>query len=133
MAHVLPLSHRVPAVGYLICEARDKLKPEFFGVAGTEIAQLRRTGVEVTNRVELPLIAYLGDTRTVPVDALYKALRAGSCNNGTVNMDRLLAGQPQSPNHQPGDAYELFRVGDAVSSRDIHCAILDSRRLCKDL
>ncbi len=69
VAHVLPLDHRVPAVGYLVCEKRDKLKPEFFGLPGTEIAQLRRTGVEVTSRVELPLIAYLGDTRTVPVDA----------------------------------------------------------------
>lgn len=30
------------------------------------------------------------------------------------------------------DGCELFRVGDAVSCRDIHWAILDSRRLCKD-
>jgi ribonuclease Z len=68
VAHVLPLDHRVPTVGYLICEARNKLKPEFHGLPGTEIAQLRRTGVEITNRVELPLIAYLGDTHSVPVD-----------------------------------------------------------------
>ena len=69
VVHVLPLDHRVPAVGYLVCETRDKLKSEFFGLAGTEIAQLRRNGVAVTNRVELPLIAYLGDTRTVPIDS----------------------------------------------------------------
>ena len=69
VAHVLPLDHRVPAVGYLVCETRDKLKSEFFGLPGTEIAQLRRNGVAVTNRVELPLIAYLGDTHTVPIDA----------------------------------------------------------------
>ena len=68
VAHVLPLDHRVPSVGYLVCEIREKLKPEFFGVPGPEIARLRRDGVNVTNRVELPLIAYLGDTRTVPAD-----------------------------------------------------------------
>lgn len=70
---------------------------------------------------------------TVPVDDLFEALRADSCNNGTVDMDKLLAGQPQTPPNERRDAYELFRVGDAVSCRDIHCAILDSRRLCRDL
>jgi hypothetical protein len=70
---------------------------------------------------------------TVPLDELFEELRGGSCNNGNVDMDKLLAGQPQKSPGARGDAYELFRVGDAVSSRDIHCAILDSRRLCKDL
>ncbi len=70
---------------------------------------------------------------TVPLDDLYEELKAQSCNNGSVDMDRLLAGQPQTSSNERGDGYELFRVGDAVSCRDIHCAILDSRRLCKDL
>ena len=70
---------------------------------------------------------------TVPLDELFEELRGGSCNSGNVDMDKLLAGQPQKSPDARGDAYELFRVGDAVSSRDIHCAILDSRRLCKDL
>jgi len=69
---------------------------------------------------------------TVPLDDLFEALRAESSNNGHVDMDRLLAGQPQVSNGEGGDGFQLFRVGDAVSSRDIHCAILDSRRLCKD-
>ena len=51
VAHVLPLDHRVPSVGYLVCETRDKLKSEFTGLPGPEIAQLRRNGVTVTNRV----------------------------------------------------------------------------------
>ena len=68
VAHVLPLDHRVPSVGYLVCETREKLRSEFLGLPGHEIAQLRRSGVTVTNQVELPLIAYLGDTRTVPID-----------------------------------------------------------------
>jgi hypothetical protein len=69
---------------------------------------------------------------TVPLDDLFQALKAGSSNNGSVDMDRLLAGQPQSAPARNEDGYTLFRVGDAVSCRDIHCAILDSRRLCKD-
>jgi ribonuclease Z len=63
VAHVLPGYHRVPCVGYLICERRDKLKPEFLDLPGQKIAQLRRAGVEITTQIELPLIAYLGDTQ----------------------------------------------------------------------
>ena len=33
----------------------------------------------------------------------------------------------------PRDGLEPYEVGDAVSSRDIHCAILDPRRLCRAL
>ena len=29
--------------------------------------------------------------------------------------------------------YFLYRVGDAVSSRNIHAAIYDSLRICKDI
>ena len=70
---------------------------------------------------------------TVPLDDLYSSLKAESRNNGSVDMDRLLAGQPQTEEEVSGEGFSLYRVGDAVSSRDIHCAILDSRRLCKDL
>jgi len=70
---------------------------------------------------------------TVPLDGLYEELRAGSCNNGSVDLDRLLAGQSQTSPTERGNRYELYRVGDAVSCRDIHCAILDSLRLCRVL
>ena len=70
---------------------------------------------------------------TVPLDDLFEELRAKSCNNGNVDMGRLLAGLPQTCSDESSNGFELFRVGDAVSSRDIHCAILDSRRLCNKL
>jgi 2,4-dienoyl-CoA reductase-like NADH-dependent reductase (Old Yellow Enzyme family) len=97
--------------------------------------QLRSTFQnELTGQVEQRLTDQVVVERgTIPLDDLYRELKAGSCNNGSVDMDRLLAGQPQTSKGERGDGYELFRVGDAVSSRDIHCAILDSRRLCKDL
>ncbi len=63
VAHVLPGHHRVPCVGYLICERRNKLKPEFLDFPGQRLAELRQTGVEITSQIELPLIAYLGDTQ----------------------------------------------------------------------
>ena len=85
---------------------------------------------QVENRLTDQVVVEHG---TVPLDDLYEELRAESCNNGSVDMDRLLAGQLQNPPDERGDGYELFKVGDAVSSRDIHCAILDSRRLCMNL
>ena len=41
---------------------REKLKPEYAHLAGEEIAELRRSGVEIQYRLEVPLVAYLGDT-----------------------------------------------------------------------
>jgi len=97
--------------------------------------QLRSTFEnELTGLVEERLCDQVVVERgTVPVDELFEELKAGSSNNGSVNMDNLLAGRPQSSRDETENGYQLFRVGDAVSSRDIHCAILDSRRLCKDL
>ena len=97
--------------------------------------QLRATFEnELTGLVEERLTDQVVVERgTVPVDELFEELKAGSSNNGSVNLDKLLAGQPQSSRDEIENGYQLFRVGDAVSSRDIHCAILDSRRLCKDL
>ena len=69
IAHILPGDHRVPSVSYLICEIRKKLKPEFQHLSGRDIAALKHSGVEITSEVQLPLIAYLGDTRSIPIDA----------------------------------------------------------------
>ena len=97
--------------------------------------QLRSTFEnELTGQVEERLTdQVVVEHGTVPLDDLYEALRTASCNNGCMNLDRLLTGLPQNSREERGNGYELFRVGDAVSCRDIHCAILDSRRLCKDL
>lgn len=58
---VLPGRHRVPTVGYLFSEIKRKLKEEFLGLPGEEIAAMRSKGVEVTRREETPLLAYPGD------------------------------------------------------------------------
>jgi len=63
-------------------------------------------------------------------DELYFALQKGSGNGGEVDYAALLAGRPQPI---AGDGYQLFRIGDAVAGRNIHAAIYDALRLCKDL
>jgi 2,4-dienoyl-CoA reductase-like NADH-dependent reductase (Old Yellow Enzyme family) len=97
--------------------------------AGT---QLRSTFAnELTGKLEERLSdQVIVERGTVPVDQLFDELRADSCNNGAADMDKLLAGLPQVSADQRKNGFELYKVGDAVSSRDIHCALLDSRRLC---
>lgn len=70
---------------------------------------------------------------TVPADDIYHDCRALSSNDGVTDVDALLAGRPQSLQLNPEGSFRLFRVGDAVTSRNIHAAIYDSLRLCKDL
>ena len=42
-------------------------------------------------------------------------------------------GAPQTLATNPDGRYRLFRIGDAVASRNIHAAIYDALRLAKDL
>jgi 2,4-dienoyl-CoA reductase-like NADH-dependent reductase (Old Yellow Enzyme family) len=67
---------------------------------------------------------------TLPVAELYFELKAGSFNEGEIDLAALIAGQPQQLVNNPAGSYQLFRVGDAVASRNIHAAIYDSLRLC---
>lgn len=67
---------------------------------------------------------------TVPVDDLYFELKELSLNHGAVDHAALLSLAPQRIVRNEAGSFQLFRVGDAVSSRNIHAAILDSYRLC---
>ncbi|WP_071287918.1 NADH:flavin oxidoreductase [Mycolicibacterium llatzerense] len=67
---------------------------------------------------------------TLPSDELYFGLVAGSTNLGEVDQQALLNLQPQDVVRNPGGGYQLFRIGDAVASRNIHAAIYDAFRLC---
>ena len=66
---------------------------------------------------------------TLPLDELYFALKPGSRNRGEVDYGALIAGRPQEVVRNPDGIYQLFRIGDAVSSRNIHAAIYDALRL----
>ena len=54
--------HVAGSLGYSIVEVRQKLKAEYLGLSSPEIVELKNRGVEITNRIEVPLVAYLGDT-----------------------------------------------------------------------
>jgi len=54
--------HIAASLGFSVIDVRHKLKEEFQGLTGPQIVELKNKGVEITNRVEFPLVAYLGDT-----------------------------------------------------------------------
>ncbi len=69
---------------------------------------------------------------TEPLDDLYFALKPRSTNLGETNLAALVAGQPQETVANPEGRFQLFRVGDAIAARNIHAAVYDSLRLCKE-
>lgn len=70
---------------------------------------------------------------TVPVDELYFALKPLSVNLGEIDHEALRHTRPQELVRNPAGGFRLFRVGDAVSSRNIHAGIYDSLRLLMNL
>ena len=81
---------------------------------------------ETTEEVADQIVVEQG---TLPASEVYEALRAGSMNDGVTDIDALISSQPQPRLHE-GKGYALHRIGDAVSSRNIHTAIYDALRLC---
>ena len=70
---------------------------------------------------------------TLPADELYFALKPSSRNLGAIDYNALRAGEPQAVESNPDSSFQLFRIGDAVASRNIHAAIYDALRLAKDI
>ena len=69
---------------------------------------------------------------TLPADGLFHELAPMSRNGGELDIDALIAGRTQETGSDQHGAFMLFRVGDAVAIRNIHAAIHDSLRLCKE-
>ena len=70
---------------------------------------------------------------TIPIDDLYFELKKNSINQGIVDYKSLVKGDFNEIAKNPKGNYHLYRVGDAVSSRNIHAAIYDSLRICKNI
>lgn len=55
--------HRVPSQGYTVWEHRHRLRAEFQGLPGAQLAELRKKGVKIEETREVPLLSFTGDTR----------------------------------------------------------------------
>ena len=70
---------------------------------------------------------------TLPLEDLYFELKPHSTNQGAVDYAALTAGQAQTVASNPAGEFQLFRIGDAVSARNTHAAVLDGLRLAREL
>ncbi|MEI4486143.1 NADH:flavin oxidoreductase [Frigidibacter sp. MR17.14] len=66
---------------------------------------------------------------TAALDELYHALKPASRNLGAVDYRALTAGAGEVfPERNPGGAFRLYRIGDAVQARNIHAGIFEALR-----
>jgi len=87
---------------------------------------------ELTGEIsELSAGQVVFDYGTVPAADVFFELQPASINNGVTHLETLVAAAPQAATVQDTSGFELHRIGDAVSSRNIHSAVLDALRLCQ--
>jgi 2,4-dienoyl-CoA reductase-like NADH-dependent reductase (Old Yellow Enzyme family)/thioredoxin reductase len=75
--------------------------------------------------------AIVVDAGTDAVSEVYDELTARSTNGGAVDLGALMEGRPQEIVRNEHGNFQLFRIGDAVVSRNAQAAILDAARLCQ--
>ena len=68
---------------------------------------------------------------SIPMNELFEELRPASSNDGVTDIETFVRAEPQPAAARRG--FELHRIGDAVSSRNIHAAMLDAVRICSPL
>lgn len=66
MLRAVEMRHTVPAMGYAIVERRSKLREEFRDLPQERLRELKAQGTEITRTLEIPLVAYTGDTEMCP-------------------------------------------------------------------
>lgn len=89
---------------------------------------------ELTNQEsEIVASQIIFDSGTYPADGLFHDLRQRSSNDGVTHLENWVAGRGTETDKvtNPDATFELHRIGDALSSRNIHAAINDALRLCQ--
>jgi 2,4-dienoyl-CoA reductase-like NADH-dependent reductase (Old Yellow Enzyme family) len=114
--------------------------------SGTRVTDLRRLlavtegadgltislGVDgIDFREERVFDAVVAEMGTEQVRELYDELMPSSTNLGAVDLSDLLALRPQSIVRNADGRFQIFRIGDAIASRNVHAAMLDAARLCR--
>ena len=96
------------------------------------IAVLRNEYTDLLEEREVDQVVI--ENGTLPNDSLYWALNPQSANLGQTDITALFASDPQPALSQSlaSGEFLLYRVGDCISMHNIHGAIYDALRLCKD-
>lgn len=62
MLRAFHTEHTAPSIGYVIIEKRTKLKEHLVGLPQEKLRDMKHKGEEIVNQLEVPLLAYTGDT-----------------------------------------------------------------------
>jgi ribonuclease Z len=62
LARAFATRHMSGSLGFSVIDVRQKLKTQYLGLTSQQIVELKKRGTEITNRLEVPLVAHLGDT-----------------------------------------------------------------------
>ena len=79
--------------------------------------------------VEIEIDQIVVERGTFPVDEVFQGLKEKSVNKGVTDIEALLKVESQPYQLTDQSDFQLFRVGDAVSSRSLHAALLDAFRI----
>jgi NADPH-dependent 2,4-dienoyl-CoA reductase/sulfur reductase-like enzyme len=91
-------------------------------------------GMEDEAFVETRIVdAVVAETGTLANSEIYDELVAHSTNGGEVAMEAFINGTSHNLIRNPDGKFQLFRIGDAISSRNIHTAMLDAHRICRGI
>jgi ribonuclease Z len=104
-------THPTPSQGYVAYGTKEKLKTEYIGLPPSEIKALKASGVAITDTVEVPEVAFTGDTT---IDWVDRATGAKIDEKGHL-----------SKNTEPID----FVAADALRARLLicECTFVDER------
>ena len=69
----------------------------------------------------------------LPLEDLYFELKPDSSNHGEVDLNALTKGELVDIVQNRQGKFRLYRVGDAVASRNLHAALFESLRICSRL
>ncbi len=100
-----------------------------------ELGRLRVTiGSDHTSHVTTRRVDYVVTDHGTSVNAeVYFELKPSSINLGAVDYGALMDGRSQDLVRNESGTFRLFRIGDAVASRNIHAAVYDALRFMKDV
>ncbi|HEX6658776.1 MAG TPA: N-methylproline demethylase, partial [Ilumatobacter sp.] len=128
------LNHVPYARAFNECETRITLHQKVLAVRRVNGKLEVELGSEQSKHRTCRLVDWVVvDHGTAALDDLYFELKEASSNRGAVDYGALMEGRKQSLVRNPEGTYQLFRIGDAVSSRNVHAAVYDALRLVKDL
>ena len=128
------LNHVPYARAFNECETRITLHQKVLAVRRVDGKLEVELGSEQSKHRTCRLVdCVVVDHGTYALDELYFELKEASSNRGAVDYGALMEGRKQSLVRNPEGTYQLFRIGDAVSSRNVHAAVYDALRLVKDL